>query len=277
MIIPDRHEVLKMIWQRSEGSQVWTPTNSTFGWQEGESHNPNFMACPPVGQAYDHYFTPLRFNGKRRKSDVGRPGVIFADMDGAEMPTYMEPSVLIESSPGHYHGYWFLHEPVEPDMWEPRARGWSYEIGADRGGWDLTQVLRQPGTLNHKYDDFPEVRTIVFKPYRLYDLTEFPHLPVEDEGVDGVFVPDKRAREFLLTFYENRVPLSAWYWLKATPEEVQALGTIDRSKIMWQLEKQLLEAGFSIEQVFQIMWFSGVNKWSVPAHLAREVLKAAAV
>ena len=95
MSIPDRHEVLKMIWQRSEGSQVWTPTNSGHGWQEGEPHNPNLTVAPPVGNGQDHYFTPLRFNGKRRKSHVGRPGVIFADMDGATMPSDLEPSVLV--------------------------------------------------------------------------------------------------------------------------------------------------------------------------------------
>ena len=162
-------------------------------------------------------------------------------------------------------------------MWEPRARGWTYQIGADHGGWDLTQVLRQPGTLNHKYESLPNVETLIFEPTRLYDIEQFPHLPVEDEGVDNQFVPDKSNRDWILMFFADRVPLSAWYWLRTTPEEVKALGTIDRSKIMWQLERQLLEAGFSAAEVFKLLWYSGVNKWATPAQLTREVMKAAAL
>ena len=277
MNIPDRHEILKAIWQRSEGRNVFTPSLTPTGWVEGEAHNPNLTVAPPVSQSNEHYFSPLRFDGPRQKPHVGRPGVIFADLDGAAVPDKRPPSVLIESSPDHYHAYWFLHEPVDPAEWEPHARGWSYEIGADKGGWDLTQVLRQPGTLNHKYRDLPEVKALSFNPLRLYDLDQFPSLTTVGAGAQPVWTPNKSTRDWLLMFYENRLPLSVRYWLTATVDEIKALGTIDRSKIMWQVERQLLEAHFDSEEVFHLIWYAGVNKWSTPAELIREIRKAAAV
>src|SRR5207253_2736302 len=33
-------------------------------------------------------------------------------------------------------------------------------LGADPSGWDLTQLLRVPGTRNHKYEDAPLVRVL---------------------------------------------------------------------------------------------------------------------
>jgi len=66
------------------------------------------------------------------------------------------PTIAIESSPGRYVGIWLTDEPASEQI----NRRLTYAIGADRGGWDLTQVLRVPGTISHKYVPSVTVRTL---------------------------------------------------------------------------------------------------------------------
>jgi hypothetical protein len=284
---PSNLIVMRTIWEQSEGRHVFLPEMTPGGWYE---QAPSVPEAEGLGTAlsyrskdHDLYFTPLRFNGsQRRRGLIGRPGVIFADLDGGLKRGCMEPSVLIESSPGHYHGYWFLLEPVDPAQWERHAKGWTQALDADPGGWDLTQVLRVPGTLNHKYSPPHVVRTVTFNPHLRYDIDEFPAVGMGEVltgGLSAAPVPDKGKRDSYLAraFAINNVPLGARYWLTATPDEIANLGRIDRSKVMWQVERQLIENGFTPQEVFQLMWYSPVNKWGTPAELWREVLKAAGV
>lgn len=71
-----------------------------------------------------------------------------------------EPTVVLETSPGRWHGFWRTPRPMPPHEAEELSRQIAYahhREGADLGGWDLSQVLRVPGTRNHKYDDKPVV------------------------------------------------------------------------------------------------------------------------
>jgi hypothetical protein len=46
---------------------------------------------------------------------------------------------------------------VKPEEGEDLNRRLAYAMGADLSGWDLTQLLRVPGTRNRKYPDAPLV------------------------------------------------------------------------------------------------------------------------
>ena len=48
-------------------------------------------------------------------------------------------------------------------------------MGGDKAGWDLTQLLRPPGTRNYKYTDAPPVRLLELKDER-YDPRELDRL-----------------------------------------------------------------------------------------------------
>ncbi len=112
---------------------------------------------PP--STWDLYFCPLSFGSRRRDKNKVRPGAwLYADVDDGDVNLGPKPTVLWDSSPGRKQALWRLDEPLEPDELEVLNKGLSYAIGADRGGWDLTQVLRIPGTLNHKYQGDPEVK-----------------------------------------------------------------------------------------------------------------------
>jgi hypothetical protein len=278
VIIPDDREVLHSIWAQSTGPHVFMPHMYDGVWHEGKPMAPYLDRLNySVGE---RYFTPLRFRGSRRRVAVGRPGVIFADLDDDYGVSSLEPSVLIASSPGHYHAYWYLWETHDPDDWEPRAKGHSLELNADPGGWDLTQVLRVPGTDNHKREHPFRVRTILWHPERGYKLSDFSHTEIlPPTPSDVVPTPDWAVRNSLVAtaLTAKRLPLGARYWLTVSAEDLKALGTIDRSRIMWQLERQLFEAGYTADEVFHLMWYAGVNKWRTPAELWREVKKAASV
>lgn len=275
--------VLESIWERSTGRYVFLPTMTEDGtWHEGKAELPNYIfgkSNPGFTNYLNHYFTPLKYKTpSRNKSALASPGVIFADIDGPKPDFRLEPSVLIQSSEGHYHGYWFLKTPVPVADWEPAAKGWSQEISADPGGWDTTQVLRVPGTLNHKEGNgLFKVRTISFNPHLDYALGEFPNTPVYTGEESHMPPVDKMlAIATLNEVLTNETLLTARYWLTVTKEELKALGTIDRSAIMWQLERSLLEYGFTDVEVFNVLYFSAVNKFEArPEILWREVVKAA--
>ena len=278
----DPNIALQAIWARSEGDYVFAPMMKNGVWFEAEAVHPTAYEAPGPGISgtHDVYFSPLRYIGPtRRKGMLGRPGVIYADLDGdhVEEPR-LPPSVVIVTSDGHYHAYWFLDEPAEPIEWERRAKAWSQEIGADPGGWDATQVLRVPETINHKYGTSVYIQT--YRPERVYKLTDFPETEVSTGSVaQAEPVPSKRERDYLIKagIEDDRLPLSARYWLTASPAQIQALGKIDRSKVMWQVEKALYAANYSPYEVYNLMYFSAINKFAGrPDRLWHEVNKAAA-
>src|SRR5690606_33546198 len=74
---------------------------------------------------------------------------------------HVKPTINVESSEGHTHSYWVLDRPdyAKEDVARiSRAIAIAHDerdedgnkIGVDPSGWDLTQLLRVPGTMNLK-------------------------------------------------------------------------------------------------------------------------------
>src|SRR5262249_34793485 len=61
---------------------------------------------------------------------------------------------------------------IEPERAEELNRRLAYAMGADRSGWDLTQLLRIPGCRNYKYEGAPESRIIHFDDALVYNADE---------------------------------------------------------------------------------------------------------
>jgi hypothetical protein len=94
----------------------------------------------------------------RVKENAAPLAALYVDGDGAKVEAQMpEPTATVESSPGREQFWWALSEPVAPKEGEELNRRLAYAMGADRSGWDLTQLLRVPGTRNRKYADAPMV------------------------------------------------------------------------------------------------------------------------
>lgn len=67
---------------------------------------------------------------------------------------------MVESSPGRAHLFWRLTRQIEPNRAEDLNRRLLIAADADRSGWDLSQLLRPPGTRNHKYENTPSVKLL---------------------------------------------------------------------------------------------------------------------
>lgn len=121
------------------------------------------------------YFCAHLLLAKRRiKANAAPVLALWADADGAALnPDSPEPTAVVESSPGHAHLFWRLTRPISPTRAEELNRRLLLAVGADRSGWDLSQLLRPPGTRNRKYEDAPTVRLLELDPGVGYHPREF--------------------------------------------------------------------------------------------------------
>ena len=115
-------------------------------------------------EGLEAYFCAHLLLGKRRvKANAAPVMALWADADGLTIPATSitpEPTAIVESSPGRAHLFWRLTRPVEPTRAEELNQRILAAVGADRSGWDLSQLLRPPGTRNRKYEDAPTVRLL---------------------------------------------------------------------------------------------------------------------
>jgi hypothetical protein len=91
--------------------------------------------------------------GKGRKaSNYDHPRAVWADLDGATVAKWpLEPSMIVETSPGKQHVYWLLAEDDIPlDTWRACMARIVERYGADRNATDPVRVLRLPGFLHCK-------------------------------------------------------------------------------------------------------------------------------
>ena len=141
------------------------------------------------------YFCAHLLLARRRVKENAAPVLaLWADADGAELPRDSpEPTAIVESSPGHAHLFWRLTRPISPLQAEGLNRRLLLAVGADRSGWDLSQLLRPPGTRNRKYEDAPTVRLLELDPGVGYHPRELD-LALPSEALPAPF-PQPPTRE----------------------------------------------------------------------------------
>ena len=121
---------------------------------------------------------------RRVKENAALVRALWVDGDGARATEDLpQPTAIIESSPGREQFYYRLTRAVAPEFAEAMNRRLAVTMGADKSGYDLTQLLRPPGTSNFKYPGAPPVRILELKDER-YDPLELdrllPPLPREE-------------------------------------------------------------------------------------------------
>lgn len=89
------------------------------------------------------------------KENVLGSHVAWVDVDGTFNPKGLpaEPYFMVRSSAekNHMHFYYLMSSfETDVDKIEQVNKMLAYRCGADRSGWDATQVLRPPSTFNHK-------------------------------------------------------------------------------------------------------------------------------
>lgn len=240
-----------------------------------------------VNQVYighNVWISPMLYSSRKRTKEYVKvtPGA-WSDLDTCQPEVlHIEPSILLESSPGRWQGIWLWERNVDPDDAENISQRICYkhaDEGADRSGWPLSKLLRFPITYNYKYASTPIVliNEINRKRYRISDFeadypqtAEFQYLdiPMPEPGD----IPDAEA------FLEGqRFKLSPSFWKLYNTEMPEGDSW---SESLWKLQMISFEAGFSREQVFAIARSSKCNKYAkkgMSEHLLwKEVCRAEA-
>jgi len=208
--------------------------------------------------------TPLKHipaSGRGRKEDTAGTSVLWIDLDSKSgrtkqqnldmLRTYPLPPTLIIDSGNGLHAYWKLERFLvrNLDMVEGRNRGLAHIFNADHC-WDLSRVLRPPGTHNWKDASNPKpVTTLDYFPERIYQADQFA---AAAESVDA-----KPQQQYEV----ESLPES---FLSDAPQQLRDRITTpaaDRSSNDHAIAVQMLRLGFNPGQVAFVLshpdWPSG--------------------
>jgi hypothetical protein len=178
---------------------------------------------------------------QRIKENAAQVHSLWGDLDGAALPNgELKPTAIVESSPNRYHAYWRLEAGIPPKTAEQLNRRLASHIGADPSGFDLTQLLRVPGTRNNKpeYEEDFEVRLIGLDGTRSYSAARLEELlPDIEENPD----PENR----FATSDEPPVILSpdALRVFRGEAPKLKENGELDRSATLMKIARELFDAG----------------------------------
>jgi hypothetical protein len=218
----------------------------------------------------DVYFCPHLFGEKRRsKETVTVCPAAWADLDECKPEKLLvTPSIVMETSEGHWQALWLFEEPQEPRQAERLSRRIAYFHKADGcdSGWALTKLLRVPLTHNHKperrTDDgtAPQVSIVATGPatYRSPDFSEYPELPDDNEHQDATELPElptETATELLAQLNDERATELF------TSQEAADNHKEGHSGALWELESRCREGGLTQAQTFIVARDAVCNKY----------------
>lgn len=224
--------------------------------------------CQRWSQEQDIYVAPFFFTtAKRTKETIEACPAVYADLDECDPEKLLvPPSLTVETSKDRYQAYWVFEELQDPGTVEDISRRIAYyhaDEGADKSGWDLTQLLRVPGTVNFKHRtewgyDQVHIREASHRPQsveelantypqaRGYEFSDIP-LPPDEE------LPEGTPEEILLG-HKGRLMPTVWRLFSEEPES-------DWSKNLWQLENLLYEGGLNREEAYKVCRDAACNKY----------------
>ena len=222
----------------------------------------------------DLYFAPSLFNGKRRiEEQAEAERALWADLDPVN-PRGLgnrRPTIAWESSPGRYQGVWLLSTMRQGASWAGKENHrLTVEIGADPSGWDTTQLLRVPGRPNFK----PDYRNADGSPapgkllwldgprYTWSDFDDLPEVGKVGNGADDVDLLDEG-----LISGVDRHAVWARVRLRVSKPVREYMGArtaegADRSDILWQIERDLADAGCSLAEIVAVVRHTVWNKYA---------------
>jgi hypothetical protein len=196
--------------RRGDGGNLDAPRSFFFRWPDEHPAVWGWLRDED-GRGREGYVCAHLLKKRRRvKANAAPLLALYVDGDGAKPgPETPSPTAVVESSPGKEQFWWRLTRPVASEIGESLNRRLALAMGGDKSGWDLTQLLRPPGTHNHKYPDAPLVV--------LREMTDEAHDPdVLDRTLPALPVEEPRE--------PRRAP-----WPKTRAEDVSDAELVDRA------------------------------------------------
>jgi hypothetical protein len=233
-------------------------------WRYPEQLDEAFEYVTRLSVAADVWFCPTLLNiPERKKENVSSSTCLWADLDECS-PDLMiiPPTIVFQTSVDRYQALWRMSETIHATDAEKVNKRIAYmhaEQGCDRSGWDLTQLLRVPLTINHKYPRKPKVIVEKAESNRVYSLEDFDVYPkLEDEDISLSAIQEEipsDTPEQLLEGYRKTLNARAWALFEDEPQ-----GTW--SEQLWELELILFESGMRPGEVFKVAKYAACNKYA---------------
>lgn len=219
----------------------------------------------------DVYFSPMLYSvPRRKKSTVQTTPVCYSDTDTFDPSKFLiAPTLSVQTSEGHTHSYWVLDSDkyVREDVSRvSRAIAMMHkDEGVDPGGWDLTQLLRVPGTRNTKSEESKSdqepgpvfVRDFSGEIYTLeqiadaYDPQNVSAVDIHVASSMPTHIPDPMD---VLPRVASIRKLSDLY--SKEPEHDQ-----DWSDTLYLFVSEMLREGFTPAEILSVGWNAACNKY----------------
>lgn len=214
-------------------------------------------AINDYSDTHEIYIAPSLFKGKNAtKESVKVTQVLWCDFDGNTPSEFdLPPSYIIRSSePGHEHVYWKLDAPLtDIETIEDYNRRLCYKYGADVSGWDATQVLRPPYTINHKRGRLP-VTVYSSVPELACNIAVFDDLaPAPEKTVDYALWEKLDLPSLNDVIYQNKFGADFKHVFEKTAEEVKEKYADGRSQALTHAAYICAEAGLSDKEIYVLI------------------------
>jgi hypothetical protein len=198
-----------------------------------------------------YFCAHLLAESRRVKENATGVHALWGDLDGAKVPGgEITPTAVVLSSPGKFHCYWRLTDLIPPQAAELLNKRLARVIGADPSGFDLTQLLRVPGTVNYKYEECPVVGIQILDESRTYSAGELdrilPPLP-EPTPANGTTHEDDRGEPPVELGPEA---LKVWRGKKPKAKDT---GEVDRSASLMKIGRTIYDAGATRRTVVEAL------------------------
>jgi hypothetical protein len=275
---------------------------TSFVWPDEKEKVQQFLT-----EHRDHelFFTPGQFSSRTRSNeDAEAERCLWADLDNADprkgVLRRWEPTIAWETSPGSYQAVWVLQDAHDSARKLSTAGGLNqrlnYAVGADKGGWASNKYLRVPGSINAKPERMaanggnPVRGNVLWFDRREWLIEEFDDLPaistqdleLIDHATEDVI--DSVNRTEVWNRVRMRVSqLTREYMAVRTETQAAEIGSTQpegRSGIVWQIERDLADAGCNAVEIAALIRRSVWNKFAGRSNeitqLMREASKAIA-
>lgn len=247
----------------AKGKKFWKDVPIKFGKDFGEKLKEFFDTYPP--QDYDLYWSPMPFSQPKRQNQYSIDTKFMAqDIDECEDPSTLDPkpSYIWESSPNKYQGLWELDRYIDEPEYTPLNKALAAHIGCD-DCFDFAHVYRIPGTVNHKYKNFPKVglpkaTKAVYKPKNLRKAVG---------GVTTTSTQKESTSDAPAASEKGKLTERKIYAKYSIPKKVrdllalESLEGVDRSGTIWYVENSLHELGMTPQEIIYLIKNSVFNKY----------------
>lgn len=252
------------LWGENQGFIVYR-NRVTDEWLE-RIHEPSAPLTVPQGPdvRLDTYFSVLPFEeGKPRQKPhaISQPH-LWADLDKVDPRDVVpRPSIAWETSPGSYQAVWNLDYPLTIDNLEALNKRLTYHLGADKSGWDRTQLLRVPNSWNAKRE--APGKLLWYEPHTMVSLEALDDsLPLlKDERrtqVETYSVATAADATRVLEEHWTQWPFPIRRGIQPPPEAVRHL---DRSVKLLELCRFMADYGNTPEEIYAVVKQTPWNKF----------------